>query len=173
MVAAIFVVASAAFAADEAAIVIATVPERTVQPDHAIWITITVLDAGNQPVDVDNPQGLVEIRDLTGNVAPYRPDVRRVQSGTYSATFVPVTAGTWEIVVAPDFAGVARVPSSIVVESTRLVSTRASRSGSTLATIALLVFVLLGAVFVVRAFRRPRSRRKASPEPEAHDTWWW
>lgn len=173
MVAAIFVVASAAFAAGEAATVIATVSERTVQPEQAIRITITVLDADNEPVDVDNPEGLVEIRDLTGNVAPYRPDVQRVQPGTYSATFVPVTEGTWEIVVAPDLGAVARVPSSLVVESTRLVSAKASRSGSTLATIALFVFIVLGAVFVTRSLRRPRGRRKASPEPEAHDTWWW
>jgi len=152
--------------------IVVTVTERVPQPDSLVHVQVKVLDEANQPMDVDRPDELLEVRDQSGVSLPYRPLMERTNIGTYETTLSFPRAGIWTIIAGPGEADVVRLPPQVEI------SVRGDVAGpldprSTVATAALVLFGVLGVVLFGNRLRRLKGTRKASPEPEAHDTWWW
>ena len=154
---------------------LADVPERVdVQPPTEVRsgnylnFIVAVYDAEGYRVDFPVSDNLILVKDNSGKTTTFAPEVRRISTGTYQAVFTLPHTGVWTIVVAPDtpFAVVSSVtsysPTPVRLSPTSFVPAIA------LAVLGVLLVVLLGA-----RVRKARLARKAAPNPEAHDTWWW
>jgi hypothetical protein len=165
----VLLAAPAAIAAGEPASMLVTVSDRSPYSDGTVEVMVRVFDEVGEPVDVVDPGDLIEIRSFDGTVT-YRPSLERVSTGTYRTMVSFPGGGDWEIVADPDRTGLSDEPPIQINVRSGLAP---GRTGTSVAFIALLVLVLLGAVIIPRWLRRPRHQPKAGPEPEAHDTWWW
>ncbi|NOY57200.1 MAG: hypothetical protein GXP34_14630 [Actinobacteria bacterium] len=159
-------------AAESPHTIVVTVTERAPQPDSLIHVQVKVLDEANQPMDVDRPDELLEVRDESGASFPFRPFMERTDVGVYETTLSFPRAGIWTIIAGPDEADVVRLPRRVEI-SVRGDVAGPLDPGSTVATAALVLFGVLIVVLFGSRLRRSKGSRKASPEPGAHDTWWW
>ncbi len=163
--------ASPAFATETPHVIVVTT-ERFTTPDSGVHVQVKVLDEANRPVDVDQPDELLEIRDQSGVSLPYRPSMEHTDIGAYETTLSFPHAGIFTIVTGPDEADVVRIPPRVTISVQRAVAGTLD-PGSTVAAAALVLLGILGVILFGSRLRRPKGTRKVSPEPEAHDTWWW
>jgi len=152
--------------------VIIVTTERFTTPDSGVHVQVKVLDRANQPLDVDQPDELLEVRDQSGASLPYRPPMEHTDVGVYETTLSFPRAGIWTIITGPDEADMVRIPRQVTITVQRAVAGPLD-PGSTVAAAALVLLGVLGVILFGNRLRRPKGTRKASPEPEAHDTWWW
>lgn len=154
-------------------VIIVTVAQRDTQPDTGVLVQVKVFDSANQPVDVDQPDELLDVHDDSSALSPrWRPLMEQTGVGSYETTLSFPHVGMWTIFVAPDEGDVARIPPVVTVRVSAKGAVSVSQ-GSIVAVAALVVLGVLAVVLFGGRLRRARGARKAAPEPEAHDTWWW
>lgn len=164
--------ASPAFATGSPYVIVVTVSPPYPQPESPVHVQVKVLDETNQPIDVDQPDELLEVSDVSGVSLPFRPLMDQTGVGAYETTLSFPRAGIWTIIAGPDEADVVRLPPQVTIR------VRGDAAGpleprSTVAVAALVLLGVLAVVLLGSRLRRAKGSRKASPEPEAHDTWWW
>lgn len=164
--------ASPALATGSPHVVVLTVPEGFPRPEDVVRVKVKVLDQDNQPVDVDQPDELLEVRDKSGASLPFRPLMKQTGVGTYETDLSFPRPGIWTIVAGPDEADVVRLPPQVTIRVFGDVAGPLEPS-STVAVAALVLLGVLAVVLLGSRLRRAKGTRKALPEPEAHDTWWW
>ncbi|NIA25911.1 MAG: hypothetical protein GWP04_10140 [Gammaproteobacteria bacterium] len=164
--------ASPALAAGSPQTIIVTVGNRNPQPDHLVQVRVTVLDEADEPVNVDYPDELLEVRDDSGMSLPFRPKMRQTYVGVYETNLSFSRSGVWTIIVGPDETDVTTVPAQVKIFVRGRVTTSIG-SESIAAAVALVLFVLLVVAVFGSRLRRLKRAAKEAPEPEAHDTWWW
>ncbi len=153
-------------------VLVISVPEGAPRPESPVHVEVKVFDSANQPVDADQPDELLEVRDESGVSLPYRPLMDKTGIGAYETTLSFPRAGIWTVIAGPDEADVVRYPRQVTIRVFGDVA-HPVESKSTVAVAALMLLGVLIVVLLGSRLRRAKGARKAAPEPEAHDTWWW
>jgi hypothetical protein len=143
-------------------------PPTEVRSGNYLNFIVAVYDAEGYRVDFPVSENLIVVKDNSGKTTSFVPEARRVGTGTYQAVFTLPHTGVWTIVIAPD------TPFAVVSSVTSYSSTPVRLSPTSfVAAIALAVVGVLLVVLLGARVRKARLTRKAAPNPEAHDTWWW
>ncbi|MGH8946924.1 MAG: hypothetical protein ACRDVL_12350 [Acidimicrobiia bacterium] len=138
-------------------------------------LTVSNPTNSDEPVDVEDPSSLLEIRDGGEGTSRIRfADMERVGPGVYEVSHSFREPGTWVAVVQPDVDDRSNLPPKSTDELRISVESRPADGGSSPRSLAIpvsVVLVLLVAMLVVLATRH-RTRSEPGKEAVAHDTWW-
>ena len=144
-----------------------------VDSNESVVLVLRVSDPGhgNKPVDVEETQSLLEIRDESGSAPSVRlADMERVAPGVYRTIYTFYDPGRWALVVQPDIGDRASHPAEkpvvFIVEEP---AADVAGGPGTIEVVLLGMLVVLVGSLVIGATRH---RVPVPKRPIVHDTLW-